>query len=200
MEKVLVFILDDSIADDNIHRILPDEKRGSTSTSIFPLPSLHPPVDDLVALLGVAPRARLHQPIPLTLSIRNRHPSRSANVFVQLETEATDAFVVAGLRTGRVPVLLPGTEETLTWNLIPVECGYVKIPRIKVTNRRKSTANAGDAGAGAESDGVPVKIVDTRIEQRPSLPITSVQDGQETEQEKAQSIEESRIASILVLP
>ncbi|KAF5317621.1 hypothetical protein D9758_018225 [Tetrapyrgos nigripes] len=179
-------------------RILPDEKHGSTSTSVFPLPSLHPPVDDLVAILDVAPRAKLHQPIPLTLSIRNRHPSRSANVFVQLETDPADAFVVAGLRTGRVPVLLPGGEEKLAWNLIPVECGYVKVPRIRVTNRR-SSGNAGGTDAGIDNEGVPVKIVDTRIEQRPGVPITSVQD-EDVESENAQPIEESRIASILVLP
>ena len=49
-----------------------------------------------------------------------------------------DGFVVSGLRNGRVPVLLPGSEEKLIWNIIPIECGFVKVPRIKVTDRRKA--------------------------------------------------------------
>ncbi|THV06232.1 hypothetical protein K435DRAFT_773423 [Dendrothele bispora CBS 962.96] len=177
-------------------RILPDDKRGSSSTSVFPLPSLHPPVDDLIALLDVTPRAKLHQPVPLTLTIRNRHPTRSANVFVQLETEASDSFVVAGLRSGRVPILLSGAEERLTWNLIPVECGHVMLPRIKIIDKRRSST----ATADSEDNGIPVKIVDTRIEQRPGVPVTPVQDGVEGKESIIQPVEEGKVASVLVLP
>jgi len=90
-------------------------------------------------------------------------------------------------------MLLSGAEEKLTWNLIPVECGHVKVPRIRVIDKRKVTADS-------EDDGVPVKIVDTRIEQRPSVPITSAHDGVETQETVSQPVEESKIASILVLP
>ena len=77
-------------------------------------------------------------PMFLTLTIRNYHPTRSANIVVQLEPDSMDGFVVSGLRNGRVPVLLPGSEEKLFWNIIPIECGFVKVPRIKVTDRRKA--------------------------------------------------------------
>ena len=99
---------------------------------------MRPPVDTIVALLDVPPQGTLHVPILLTLTIRNYHPTRSANIVVQLEPDSMDGFVVSGLRNGRVPVLLPGSEEKLIWNIIPIECGFVKVPRIKVTDRRKA--------------------------------------------------------------
>ena len=55
---------------------------------------------------------------------------------VTLELDASDAFIVAGLRNGRLPILLPGSEEKLAWILIPVECGDVKVPRIKAIDVR----------------------------------------------------------------
>ena len=93
---------------------------------------------------------------------------------VQLEPDAaTDAFVVAGLRHGRIPILLPGAEESVTWNLIPVECGLVRVPSIKVLDRRSAVqvsqqAEQGAAGQGAQiQEGDMVRIVDVRWEARP---------------------------------
>ena len=93
---------------------------------------------------------------------------------VQLEPDAADAFIVAGLRHGRVPILLPGTEERLTWNLIPIECGFVRIPRVKVVDRRRAIQVAGShptpGGEGVQgSEGEDVKIVDVRWEARQGL-------------------------------
>ncbi|TFK44945.1 Gryzun, putative trafficking through golgi-domain-containing protein [Crucibulum laeve] len=150
-------------------RILKEGGHGPLSTSIFPLPQLRPPNDDLVALLNVPPTATLHSPISLDLIIRNYHSSRSANVTVQLEPDTFDGFVVAGLRSGRVPVLMPGGEEKLTWKLIPIECGYVRIPRLKVLDRRKAVAAAQGATegvTGAEAIGELVKVVDVRRDER----------------------------------
>jgi hypothetical protein len=96
----------------------------------------------------------------MSLKIRNLHPSRSANVTVQLEPDLSDAFVVSGLRSGRVPILLPGGEEELIWRLIPVECGYAKVPKIKVMDRR--TMSTGEI----ESEGEVVKVVDVRWDRR----------------------------------
>ncbi|KAF9078111.1 Gryzun, putative trafficking through golgi-domain-containing protein [Rhodocollybia butyracea] len=161
-------------------------ERGSLSTTTFPLPALQPPANYLtevgpgggvgiVALLDIAPVAKLHQPLPLTVIIRNRHPSRTADVYVQLEmgtsggvntaggasgdpSEATGAagtssqsFVIAGLRAGRVPLLLAGTEERLTWMLIPVECGYVQLPKVKVIDRRKGARGTATILAGGSA-------------------------------------------------
>jgi len=58
------------------------------------------------------------------------------NAAVTLELDASDAFIVVGLRNGRLPILLPGSEENLSWILIPVECGHVKVPRIEVMDMR----------------------------------------------------------------
>ena len=77
-----------------------------------------------------------------------------------------DGFVVSGLRNGRVPVLLPGSEEKLIWNIIPIECGFVKVPRIKVTDRRKTIPGSqGTNEVGANVDafaGDQVKVVNLR--------------------------------------
>jgi len=150
-------------------RITPDGTPGALAVSRFPLPPLRPPVDELIALLDVPPTAQLHVPIELRLIVRNRHPSRSANIVVQLEPDGSDGFVVAGLRSGRMPILLPGGEESITWKLIPVDCGFVKLPRLKVSNRRKAGAVAQAAAGQAvevETDGDIVKIVDVRWDHR----------------------------------
>ncbi|OBZ70000.1 Trafficking protein particle complex subunit 11 [Grifola frondosa] len=154
---------------DLLYRILPDGGHGTLSISRFPLPSLRPPMDGLVALLDTPTTARLHVPIPLRLTVRNRQPSRSANITVHLEPDNSDAFVLAGLRSGRLPILLPGAEETITWNMIPIECGLVNVPRIKVVDRRKAIAYPqGAAGQQeqTETEGDVVKIVDVRWDGR----------------------------------
>jgi hypothetical protein len=165
------------------------------------LPLLRPPTDGLVALLNVPPTAQLHVPISLLLLIRNHHPSRSANITVQLEPDPSDGFVVAGLRSGRVPILVPGTEEKLTWRLIPLECGYVSIPRIKVVDRRKAIASAqgiGGPNAEIETEGEVVKIIDVRLDHKNHGDIneTSGRNSMDSVTPKTKT----GLATILVLP
>lgn len=123
-------------------------------------------MDNIVALLDVPPQGTLHVPMFLTLTIRNYHPTRSANIVVQLEPDLMDGFVVSGLRNGRVPVLLPGSEEKLFWNIIPIECGFVKVPRIKVTDRRKiipGSQGTNETGANVDAfAGDLIKVVNIR--------------------------------------
>ncbi|KIK09233.1 hypothetical protein K443DRAFT_671719 [Laccaria amethystina LaAM-08-1] len=132
-------------------------------TTFISLPSLRHPSDGLVALLNVPPVATLHDPITLSLIIRNYHPSRSANIAVQLEPDTLDGFIVAGLRSGHIPVLLPGAEEKLLWRLIPVECGHVRIPRLKIFNKRAAIVAAqGSDQSGSNADipsGEVVRVV-----------------------------------------
>ncbi|KAF9560978.1 hypothetical protein CPC08DRAFT_817945 [Agrocybe pediades] len=174
-------------------RILPDGKFGQESVSYFPLPALRPPVDGLVALLDVPPQANLHIPISVTLTIRNYHPTRSANVTVQLEPDSLDSFVVAGLRSSRVPVLLPGSEEKLVWRMIPIECGYVKVPRIKVIDRRKAIPVSQSSGEGDGSTGDIVKVVDLRGDSRHG--VVSLDSEENSEDSEARDFN-----TILVLP
>ncbi|EKM53402.1 uncharacterized protein PHACADRAFT_163712 [Phanerochaete carnosa HHB-10118-sp] len=137
-------------------RILPDGGQGSLATSRFPLPPLKPPADELVALLDVPTQAKLHVPVQMRLTVRNLRQSGAANVVVQIEFDPSDGFVLAGLRSGRIPVLLPGSEEALMWNMIPIECGYARVPRIRVTDRRTPTGGA-DA---QDSEGEALSVVD----------------------------------------
>ena len=150
-----------------IRRVLPDGGHGAQALTSFLLPPLRPPSDGLIALLDAPTAARLHVAIPLRLTIRNRHPTRSANVTVQLEPEGSEAFIVAGLRHGRMPILLPGAEESVTWNLIPVECGLVRVPNIRVLDRRSAVQIAQQQGEQTQPEGEEVKIVDVRWESRP---------------------------------
>ncbi|KAJ7287102.1 Gryzun, putative trafficking through golgi-domain-containing protein [Mycena rebaudengoi] len=178
-------------------RIMTHGERGPLSTSIFKLPPLRPPTDGIIALLHVPPTAKLHVPLALTLTIRNRHPSRSANVTIQLEPDASDGFIVAGLRSGRIPIMLPGGEEKLTWRLIPIECGYIKIPRIRILDKRRAVTGANGVREPipeVEPEGEVVKIIDVRLDrtrERKVADRVSVDSGDG---------EESRLASILVLP
>ena len=182
-----------------LHRILQNGNHGPTATSSFSLPFLRPPMDSIVALLDVAPQGTLHIPMPLTLTIRNYHSTRSANIVVQLEPDSLDGFVVSGLRNGRVPVLLPGSEEKLTWNILPIECGYVKVPRIKVTDRRNAISNSqstNEPDANTEAFvGDMIKVIDSRRDMR--------QDDSQIEGGDSvinQPDEQDRLATILVLP
>ncbi|KAH7883282.1 Gryzun, putative trafficking through golgi-domain-containing protein [Phlebopus sp. FC_14] len=146
-------------------RITPSGTYGPRSTSSFTLPPLRPPRDGLVALLTVPSTAKLHVPTPMHLSVRNLHSSRSAVVSVSLDPHALDGFVVAGLRSGRLPLILPGAEEKLTWNLVPIECGLVRVPTVKVVDYRGVPLPADDMpSAGVEHEGGEVvKVVDTRF-------------------------------------
>ncbi|KAI0343684.1 hypothetical protein BDW22DRAFT_1328221 [Trametopsis cervina] len=170
-------------------RILPHGEHGPLSRSVFQLPQLQPPDDGLVALLDVPPTAKLHVPISIRMLIRNRRPTRSANIVVQVEFDASDGFVLAGLRAGRIPILLPGGEEVLTWNAIPVECGYAKLPKIKVTDRRQHVAPSTGAGPEVtppEGEGEVVIVVDVRSDERsaasPEVPQSSVDLGKRANQ------------------
>ncbi|KAI0776280.1 Gryzun, putative trafficking through golgi-domain-containing protein [Trametes elegans] len=175
-------------------RLHHDGNTGSLSTTRFPLPPLLPPSDGLIALLDAPTTAHLHAPIPLRLTIRNRHPTRTAAATVQLEPDTGDAFVVAGLRHGRVPILLPGQEDHVTWNLIPVECGLVRVPRVKVLDRRNAVQIApGVGGAGEEQpEGEEVEIVDVRWDGRP--------ERVEDEEGNEVRVVKGRDAFVLVLP
>lgn len=78
----------------------------------------------------------------------------------QPQTASSDGFVVAGLRRGRLPLVLPGGEARVTWNVIPIECGYVQVPRVRVVDHR--TGEGGEQGA--EGEGEVVRVVDVRYE------------------------------------
>lgn len=162
---------------------------------------MKPPSNGLVALLKVPNTAKLHEPVPLQVTIRNGHPTKSANIIVQLEPDpVTDSFVVAGLRSGRLPILLPGAEEVVRWNLLPVECGWVKVPKIKVMNRRPPFP---PQGQDTEPEGESVEIVDVRWDHRSEETSTDVRISVDAPQ---QSVDGSKTDSshsdaiVLVLP
>ena len=101
----------------------------------------------------------------MQLTVRNRNTARSAIITVALDPNPLDGFVVAGLRSGRLPVILPDAEETITWNLIPIECGLVKVPRVRIVDHRKAPPASDDVfGVSADTDGEPVPVIDTRFE------------------------------------
>lgn len=113
---------------------------------------------------------------------------------MRLEPDTGDAFVVAGLRHGRVPILLPGQEDYVTWNLIPVECGLVRVPRVKVLDRRNAVQVAPSVGGAGEEqpEGEEVEIVDVRWDGRP--------ERVEDEEGNEVRVVKGRDAFVLVLP
>ncbi|KAF8119758.1 Gryzun, putative trafficking through golgi-domain-containing protein [Boletus edulis] len=146
-------------------RILSPGHHGPRSSTYISLPLFRPPRETLIALLSVPATAKLHTPNPIHLTVRNRRGSRSAVISVALDLQPSDGFVVAGLKSGRLPLVLPGTEARVTWNVIPIECGYVKVPRVKVMDHRRG--GGGEEGAAGEKDGEGevVRVVDVRFEQ-----------------------------------
>jgi trafficking protein particle complex subunit 11 len=158
--------------------------------------------------MHLGPIAHLHQPTEMKLVIRNRHPSKTAHVVVSIDLDNSDGFILSGVRSGRAPVLLPGAEHELVWNLIPLECGYVRLPRIRVVDRRKPFVSAGDqstpSGHNPEADwpGEVVKVVDVRWDNRDG-------EGQESMLQRRNSLDSESseeengvpyIGTVLVVP
>lgn len=145
------------------NRVISSGNYGPHSSTRFTLPVLYPLQDNLVALLNVPSTAKLHVPFQMHLIIRNKDPIRCAIVTVSLEPHVQDAFVISGLRSGRLPLILPGAEEKITWNLIPLDCGIVKVPNVRAVDHRKSPPASDDAPA-TDAEGEPVRLIDTRFE------------------------------------
>ncbi|KAH9072843.1 Gryzun, putative trafficking through golgi-domain-containing protein [Lactarius deliciosus] len=178
-------------------RLLPNGDHGPLNTSRFPLPDLLPPRPGIVALLELPPSAKLHEPIHAHLTIRNHHPTRTASLTVQLEPDAADAFLVAGQRNARVPTLLPGAEVQLAWSLVPIECGFVRVPKIRVTDKRKAgSASPTEQPPVIEDEGVPVPVIALR---RSEKVVVEVVDGAAAE-DALGTIDTGGIGPILVLP
>ena len=146
-----------------------------------------------MALLNAPPLVHLHQPFTLELSIRNRHPTRSACPMVTLELEPTEGFVAAGIRMGKLPTLIPGAEEKIAWQLIPLECGpAVPLPKIKIVDRRRAaevpegaTDSASQQPEGLAT-GDEIQVVDVRWDRRRSdgsSVFSDVMDAQELSEE-----------------
>jgi len=117
---------------------------------------------------------------------------------VQLEPDATDAFLIAGQRKASVPTLLPGTEAQLVWSLIPMGCGFVQVPKIHVVDRRKvgglTAPSATEPPQATEEEGTPVRIFDLRRDEK-----VEVVDTDET-LEDTDGVNMGSIRPVLVLP
>ena len=179
-------------------RILSNGDHGPLCTSRFSLPNLQPPRSGIIALLELPSSAKLHNPVHARLRIRNYHPSRSANLTVQLEPDAADAFLIAGQRNARVPTLLPGTEVQLIWSLIPIECGFVRVPRIRVNKRISGPPAPIDAeqAPATEDEGTPVRVFDLRREER----VEVVDSTDEASGDNRDGVDMGSIGPVLVLP
>lgn len=176
---------------------MPNGDHGPLCTSRFPLINLQPPHTGIIALLELPSFAKLHAPVHARLTLRNHHPSRAASLTVQLEPDATDAFLIAGQRKASVATLLPGTEAQLVWSLIPMGCGFVQVPKIHVVDKRKAgliAPSATEEPAAAEEEGTPVRIFDLRRDER-----VEVADTDESLEDTPDGVNTGSIGPVLVL-
>ena len=102
--------------------------------------------------------AKLHVPFALPVKIWNGNQYRTAELSFFLEP--TDGFVIAGLKSATLPLLLPGTAEELVFNVVPISVGILRLPNFKVTLRtlpqkgqeegdaQRSTDTLGGIGVG----------------------------------------------------
>ena len=136
--------------------------RDALAVTRIPLPPLSIPRDSVDALLELPAAGTLHVPLSVTVKIRNRHPWRTADIYLQIEP--SDHFVLSGLRSGSLPVMIAGSEEHLVFNLIPVSCGTVRLPTFKLLDRRKENQER-TSGEGNEVEK-SVSLIDARLEER----------------------------------
>ncbi|KAB5589557.1 Glutathione transferase omega-1 [Ceratobasidium theobromae] len=109
----------------------------AVSTSMIRVPAFEDPEEGLITRIQLPPYATLHQPFPLHVTIEN-HTQRTGDITVNLET--SESFVCAGPRTAQVGALLPGTCTDVYLDVVPLSCGYVKPPRVRIEDRREEPA------------------------------------------------------------
>lgn len=85
----------------------------------------------------------------------------------------------------------------LIWSLIPIECGFVRVPRIRVDKRNPGPpAPTDDEQAPAtEDEGIPVRVFDLRREER-----VEVVDTDEASEDDPEGVDTGSIGPVLVLP
>jgi len=133
------------------------------TTTLLSLPDLTPPTFGLTVLIDPPATTKLHKLFTLDVRIRNNDPHRSADLSFTLEP--AEGFVTAGLRSGVLPLLLPGTEEYLSFNLVPVSVGNVKLPLFKLQQASKEESaprSEFEANARVTSNADIVPVVDKR--------------------------------------
>lgn len=133
---------------------------GNQTITTISLPDLNPPTIGLTAIIDPPAIGKLHNPFNLTLSIRNNDIIRSADLTIALESN--EGFVVAGIKSGTIPLLLPGTEDSLTFTLIPLSAGAVKLPTFKVNRAGKLDQTTTGRSSNGATLGDAVPIVDER--------------------------------------
>ena len=172
-------------------RVSPDGSHAAPGTTRSPLPPFKRPSDGRTAVLD-AP-ARVHSSARLRPTVRNRHPTRSINITVQLGANPADLFVVAGLRHGRIPILLPDVEKSVTWSLFPIDCALVNIPTVKVLDRRSAVIVMGQSQPHVtQAEGDEGRIVDVRWEGR--------KEASGDEKSHDEQLAKAQDAYVLVLP
>jgi len=134
---------------------------------VVPLPNLHPPHFGVTVLIEPPAVAKLHVPFTLPIKLWNGNKYRTAELSFFLEP--TDGFVVAGLKSATLPLLLPETAEELTFNVIPINVGVLRLPHFKVNLRtlpqkgqeesdvQRSTDTLGGAGTGEIVESVDMR-------------------------------------------
>lgn len=156
---------------------------------------MQPPEDDLIGILKCPPSAQLHEAFSIHLVVQNRHPSRTADIY--LDVDSSDAFVLAGPRHAHLPALLPGTSEEISYKIFPLLTGVVRLPNFRLYDRRKplGVASGGDdeaaeGGVDGGGTGKPIHVVMVGKDVR--SPSTSM--------DALRSVEDPHVHTILVYP
>ncbi len=139
-----------------------EKSQISHSVTSILLPNLRPPNLGTIVLLEPPTTARLHVPFTLAVRLRNndlRHASE-----LSLSLEPSEGYVVAGLRTGSLPLLLPGTEQTLLFNLIPIMAGLTRLPVFRVSQRVAERTVGGSPRASIDGEAKKSTIGEQFIE------------------------------------
>jgi hypothetical protein len=146
--------------------------QGEISKTRIGFPLVRPPADTCIAIVRPPAVAQLHEPFILPFVIHNRHPNRTADILLQIES--SESFVLAGPRAACVPIILAGSTFELAFNVVPLVCGLIRLPGFKLLDRRKSRTRrerpqeAGEEGRKSESGELeePIAVVDWRWEAR----------------------------------
>ena len=87
-------------------------------------------------------------PIPIHLTVHNRHGSQSAVISATPDPQPPDGFAVAGLRNRRLLLVLPGAEERVIWNVNPIE-----VPHTRAVDHWRGEVGTPSAAGEPEGEG-----------------------------------------------
>lgn len=87
-----------------------------------------------------------------------------------LAIESSEAFVVSGPKSCRLPALLPGSSTDIRFHVVALSCGLCRLPTFKVLERRLTSVRQPTTPTGGNQDDAialePIQVLHDQVDSR----------------------------------